>query len=271
MKDGNSVIRESVSRDRKSDPARRPCTITVLCFLIVAATSLVLAVTGGCKKRQISVGDAKKDSVSSGETQIGYSDINHQKVKFQEFRAELDSRIVSKEPYGLLRQMMEKVPLQYVEGQLTELSRGVSPQDKPNVFLLLERIGEMRNLDDPAMSTFVQRAKDEGNIEKLNVAIFGLPTEKQQAEAAEALASLGKAESVRLLTVRLYNAAASYAGGSEAKISREQLRRSIVVAIGACTGMDVSNYDPASAEQTDAVVNRAKEWLDTRKEEMRER
>jgi len=191
---------------------------------------------------------------------IGYPDIEGQKIELQKFNDIIDAKSATEKPDEVLRQIVEHVPFEYIQTHLQELSQNTSPEDKPNIFILLERISEMRNLDYDDVSEFIEKAKENRNVEKLNVALFGLRTETQQTKAAEALMSLKKPESVRLLTMRLFNAAGYPKGGSEDLIYRKELRRSLVRALGSCTSLDFSNYD-ASEAATLEVVKHCEDWL----------
>jgi len=221
-----------------------------------------LLATGSCRQKDKSSEKVEKGPVSSQDIGIGYADIEHQKQELQRFANIIQAETATEEPDRLLRQMVEHVSLQYIQEYLQELSRNASVKDKPNVSILLERINEMRNADDAHASQLTEKAIADGNFEKLEVALFGLRTETRQAKAADGLASLGKPESVRLLTMRLLQSASAYTGGSESRFYREQLRRSLVKALGSCTGLDFSGYEPASDTETLAIVKRCQDWLE---------
>jgi len=231
-----------------------------LCIVILLPMFAILLTIGSCKQKNKNEANAGKNSVSFEDIKIGYPDIEGQKKEMQKFSDIIDSKSTIEKPNEILRQMTEHVPLVFIETHLKDLSQKNTLKDRPNIFILLDQINDMQTINEPNTSEFIEKATENRNTDKLSVALFGLRTETQQAKAAEALASIGNSESVRLLTMRLLNAYGYPKGGSEDLIYRKELRRSLVKALGNCTGLDFSNYD-ASEAATLEIVKQCEDWL----------
>lgn len=232
-------------------------------ILILFFMFLIPFIALSCKKSDNKEASANNDIATWDNVKdIGYPDIKSQEVEFEKFGNIIDSKNASDDPDKILRQMVEKVPFQFIETRMKELSQSVSSENKPNVSIFLKQINEMHSVNESDTGEYIEKARENGEVDKLSISLFGLRTETQQTKAAEALSSLGKPESVRILIKRLFNAASMYSGGSESKYYREGLRRSLVKALGSCTGLDFSNYEPSSEEATYTVIKKCKDWLE---------
>ena len=259
MKRDNWMHAMLLSHRRRNSSPNRLCVGRIVMSLILV---IMLLAAESCKQKDENTTPVERGAASSEDIRIRYRDIESQKQELQKFEEMIHAKSAIEEPYVLLRQMVEHVSLGYIQTHLQELSQNASAKEEPNISILLDRINEMRNLDDAGLSSFIEKAKAEGDADKLTVAVFGLRNEVRQAKAAEALASFGKPESVRLLTMRLFHAAGLHSGGLEAKFFREQLRQSLVKALASCTGLDFSDYDPTSNTATLAIVKRCQDWLE---------
>lgn len=234
----------------------------IIVFILISVAVFTMLTTEGCRQRGMARGTSEKTVVAIEDIKIDYPDMEGQKRELQKFKNIIEAKSAVEKPDELLRRMVEHIPLEYIRAHLEELAKTASAKDKPNIFILLGRINEMYNLDYVDTSRFIKEAIDSRNADKLSVALFGLRTESQHAKVAEALALIRDPKSVRLLTMRLSWAADLCPGGAEVKLIREQLRQSLVNAIGTCTGMDFSDYDPTSDAKTFAVVKRWQDWLE---------
>ena len=260
MKRGNWMNYTLLNRHRKNNLENRLSIKMLLCTVILLPIFTILLTTESCKEKGRNTGTKERTAVAFEDIEIGYPDIEGQKKEMQKFSYVIDANNAIEKPDGVLRQITENVPLVFIETHLKELLQKTTPKDRPNISILLGRINEMSNMNDANASEFIDKAKENRNVDKLSVSLFGLRTETQQAKAANALASIKKPEAVRLLTMRLFNAAGFYKGGLEAKLIQEQLRQSLVKALGSCTGLDFSDYD-ASETATLEIIKRCEEWL----------
>jgi len=160
-----------------------------------------------------------------------------------------------------LRGMAQEVPLEYVRKQLEASTEEGSPSSMANIGLLLRRINMIKSLDQDGAFAHVEQLKDDRNVDALCVSLCGFRTEAMQAKAAQALGYLGDPKAVRILAIQTLGAAAMPLGGTEGRLSREELRGSLVEALASCTGLDFSEYDVSEAA-TLKVVKRCQDRLE---------
>ncbi len=260
----NNCMNDTTLNHCRGDSLGNRLSINMLVSIALLPPMLtLLSATQGCKQHNDrNNSNTAKEAVSFEDIHVRHLNPEDWGRELERFEQMTDVKGAAERPYTILRHIIERVPLQEVRTHLQKLSQNVSREERPDIFILLDRLNEMRNLDDAGLSRFIEKAQKDGDAERLTVAVFGLGSEAEQAKAAEALASIGKPESVRVLTIRLFRASAGYKGGTEDRISREQLRQSLVKALGSSTGLDFSGYDPSSIPETLGVVKRSQDWLD---------
>jgi len=227
-------------------------------LLLVVAFAMCVE-TISCKREP---GSEQRSAVSYADIKIGYPPIAEQERRMGKFRPVLEQSTPLERPYEGLRRMVEEVPLQYVASRLESMGRATSAAGKPNVHLLLGKIEEVRNLyEDATFAVYVDKLREMGDVDGLCVAMCGCRTEPMRAKAADALACLGDPKAVKVLAIQALGTACLAPGGTEGRILREQLRRSLVKALSSCTGLHFSGYDGSEAATLE-VVKRCQDWLE---------
>jgi hypothetical protein len=235
-------------------------------FQIMSILFFVMIVSSiNCKQKNNNYKTTKDEKVTWEDVKFfDYPDIEAQKKDFEKFNDIFESQTSVENPDKVLRQMAERTSVNYIRDYLQELSRTISVKEKPNISVFLKIIIEMKDLDDPNAIKFIEKAKANRNADKLCLALYELHDELQQAKAADALATLKKAESVKVLTMRLLLAGGMLGrmGGVEGQYITGNLCKSLVKAIESCTGLSFPNYNPENETETLAIAKRCQEWLE---------
>jgi hypothetical protein len=229
-----------------------------LSVLLVAVIFVGLR-SSSCKREPAS---QQRGPVSVDDIKIGYPPVAEQERRMGKFWALLEGSTRLADADETLRRMVEQVPLEYVASQLEAVGQRGSVLSKPNIGLLLGRINEVRNLHQTGASGYVDKLTQDRNVNGLCVSLCGFRTESMQVKAADALASLRDPNAVRVLSIRMFGAAAMPVGGSEAQVTREEFRCSLARALASCTGLDFSKYDESSETATLEVVKECQDWLE---------
>jgi len=231
------------------------CARTWYCLCTLVFAPIAVAVLGCRDKGE--VGSAPPQAV-----EVRYPPVEVQKVRIEKYSGIFTQREPIQNIDSVLKQMIEDVPLQYIQAHAEALAKERDASKMPNIAILLERIRDLRNKDQEEASLFVKKATEDRSADSLCVALFGLRTERSQQEVANSLSELKDPKAVRALTIRLDQASTTISGGTGATVLRNKLRQALVNALSECTGLDFSDYDPASVPETLAVVSQCQQWLE---------
>ena len=165
----------------------------------------------------------------------------------------------------MLRRMLECCSMGVAEELLAELrtSRRAPAELRKNASALVNRLLDIKELDEKSAPDFVSQAVAAKNPSTLCIALFALPTEVLQGSAAGGLRELRDPIAVRCLALRLRQVASVAQGGKEQQMIRIQLRKSLVAALSATTGMEMSD-DGTEAAAT-KMLQATETWIATQK------
>jgi hypothetical protein len=229
-------------------------SLTTLVSMVVLLT--LTSVTSCRRKPQAD----EETRVSSDDIKIGYSSLDKQMEEIGKFSHLILQEKQTDNPDAILKEIMEHAGLRNIKVYLEELLQKPSGKSSPNPRVLFERIRQMQALDDSGASEFIQKLKDEKNVDGLCVALYGLRTRSLEARAADALAELGDRNAVHILTIRLFHAGCTSSGGIGVQATKKRVRWSLIKALESCTDLTFPDYD-ASPDATFQAVKRCEDWL----------
>ena len=201
---------------------------------------------------------------------FAYPYIEKQRVEMEHFSGPMENMVAGGED-DLLRRMVERVPLRYVKIYLEEMNlrEAASAELKRSIRFLLARILQLRRLDEASAPAFISEACDKNNSDALCVCLFSLPNERLQAFAADSSRTLAQPKSARCLAIRFLQASGLALGGSEAQVTRDRLRKSLLEALASVTKIDISGYDGTEAASM-KILQQCERWLESNKEKVTE-